>query len=303
VSTDVAELFVEGPWTHRFVAANGARFHVVEAGTGPLVVLLHGFPQFWWAWRHQVPRLAEAGYRAVAMDLRGYAGSDKPPRGYDTATSSADVAGVVRALGEPGALVVGHDWGGWIAWSMPGYAPRLTRAVAVLAMAHPLDVRTAALRPLPSRRPPGIVREWLSAQAPVLPERRLADGREVSRVLRSGRGAGYPDAEAENMYSAAMRVPFAAHSSVEYLRWAVRSVPRRDGRRFAAAVSAGVTCPVLTICGADDGLVPEQLVRASHVRVRAPVEHHVVPGVGHFLPEEAPDAVTKHLLEWLATIG
>ena len=71
---------VPGPWEHRYIAANGARFHVASMGDGPLLVLLHGFPEFWWAWRHQLPELAAAGWRTVAMDLRGYGGSDKTPR-------------------------------------------------------------------------------------------------------------------------------------------------------------------------------------------------------------------------------
>ena len=82
--TDSSAVLVDGPWQHRFVSANGARFHVVEAGSdpaAPLVVLLHGFPEHWWAWRHQLPALAAAGYRAVAMDLRGAGASDKPPQG------------------------------------------------------------------------------------------------------------------------------------------------------------------------------------------------------------------------------
>ena len=100
MSTDASSVLIDGPWQHRFVSANGARFHVAEQGEGPLVLLLHGFPQFWWAWRHQMPALADAGYRVAAMDLRGYGASDKPPRGYDTFTLAADVASVIRSLGE-----------------------------------------------------------------------------------------------------------------------------------------------------------------------------------------------------------
>jgi pimeloyl-ACP methyl ester carboxylesterase len=91
-----------GPWAHRTISANGSRFHIVEAGDGPLVLMLHGFPQFWWTWRHQLVSLPAAGYRAVAVDLRGYGGSDKPPRGYDLVTAAADAAGHPRArLGRP----------------------------------------------------------------------------------------------------------------------------------------------------------------------------------------------------------
>ena len=84
MSVDAAFVNIDGPWEHRYVSANGARFHVAEIGDGPLVVMLHGFPQFWYAWRHQMVALAHAGYRVAAMDLRGFGGSDKPPRGYDT---------------------------------------------------------------------------------------------------------------------------------------------------------------------------------------------------------------------------
>src|ERR1044072_2453953 len=99
---DESCVMLDGPWTHRFVSANGNRFHVVEAGTGPLVLLLHGFPEFWYAWHHQLTALADAGFRAVAADLRGYGASDKPPRGYDMYTMAGDVAGLIRS---PGAAV------------------------------------------------------------------------------------------------------------------------------------------------------------------------------------------------------
>src|SRR5919108_257171 len=118
---------IGGPWTHRSVSANGTRFHVAEAGDGPLVLLLHGFPEFWWAWRHQLAVLPDAGFRAVAVDLRGYGGSDKPPRGYDLVTAAADAAGLVRALGEANAIVVGHGLGGLVAWTLAAYYPKVVR--------------------------------------------------------------------------------------------------------------------------------------------------------------------------------
>ena len=101
-----------GPWTHRDVSANGIRFHIVEAGTGPLVILLHGFGQYWRSWRYQLPGLAQAGFRVVAPDLRGYGDTDKTPRGYDAFTLADDVAGLVRGLGERDAVLVGHGYGG-----------------------------------------------------------------------------------------------------------------------------------------------------------------------------------------------
>src|SRR5260370_34918200 len=81
-SRGAAPIYVDGPWSHRSVSANGTRFHLAESGDGPLVLLLHGFPEFWWTWRAQLTSLSDAGYRAAAVDLRGYGGGDKPPRGY-----------------------------------------------------------------------------------------------------------------------------------------------------------------------------------------------------------------------------
>ncbi|MFN8075303.1 MAG: alpha/beta hydrolase [Kineosporiaceae bacterium] len=300
-AADVSTVLLPGPWQHRFVAANGARFHVAECGEGPLVLLLHGFPQFWWAWRHQLPALADAGFRAVALDLRGYGASDKPPRGYDTATLAGDVAGVARALGHSRAIVVGHDWGAWIAWSMPAYAPRLTQAVAAVSMPHPLRMRAAwaaaGLREAPTRRVlPGL----LAYQAPMLPERALVSGMQVERVLRGWSARpGYPDAEELARYRGAMQVPFVAHSALEYFRWSMRSVARRDGRRFAERLRAPIGVPVLGLAGAEDPYVPPAAWAGCEAAVRAPWRLEVVPGAGHFLPEEAPDDVTDHLLRWL----
>src|ERR1700739_3252421 len=139
------DIEINGPWTHRDVTANGTRLHLATMGEGPLVLLLHGFPEFWWTWRTQLVTLAAAGYRAVAVDLRGYGDSDKPPRGYDLMTAAADIAGLIRALGEANAVVVGHDWGGLTAWTLAAYFPKAVRRLAVVSMAHPLRMRAAVL--------------------------------------------------------------------------------------------------------------------------------------------------------------
>src|SRR6185312_2186457 len=112
-------------------------------GSGPLVLLLHGFPQFWWTWRQQLVDLADSGYRAVAPDLRGYGASDKPPRGYDAFTIASDIAGMIRALGARNAVVVGHDLGGLAAWATAALHRSPVRALAVLAAPHPLRFRAA----------------------------------------------------------------------------------------------------------------------------------------------------------------
>jgi pimeloyl-ACP methyl ester carboxylesterase len=295
VRADSAEILVEGAWRHRFVAANGGRFHIAEAGTGPLVLLLHGFPQFWWVWRHQLTALAEAGFHAVAMDLRGYGASDKPPRGYDTPTLAADVAGVVRTLGASSAVVVGHDWGGWIAWSMPSLQPRVTRAIAALSTTHPLAARSRASR----RQQLSMSRRLLGLQLPLVPERWLADQDGVEQILSEWSGDGTADPEAVRRYTRAMQLPFVAHTTVEYYRWSVRSLIRRDGRRFADAIRDPVTVPVLQIHGARDPWILPELAASSRRWAGSLGRYEIVARAGHFLPEETPDTVSALLVDWL----
>src|SRR5699024_3272422 len=129
VVLDDTAAYVDGPWTHRTVGASGARFHVAEAGEGPLVLFLHGFPEFWWAWRFELTALAAAGDRAVAADMRGCGACDKPPRGYDLVTLAQETSGLIRALGARDAVVVGHGVGGLVAWTMTVYHPEVVRAL------------------------------------------------------------------------------------------------------------------------------------------------------------------------------
>ncbi len=293
---------VPGPWSHSRVAANGAVFHVAEMGAGPLVLLLHGFPEFWWTWRHQMPALADAGFRVAAMDLRGYGGSDKTPRGYDPYTVSADITGVVRALGRRSAIVVGHGWGGFFAWTTAVLRPGHVDAIGSVSMAHPLQMRRA----MRSRAQRTAARHALSLQMPWRPERLLIadDGAEVERILRdwSVPANGFPDDEASARYRAALSIWPAPHCSLEYHRWAFRSLLRPDGARFAAKMAPEVEVPVLQVHGEQDPAVLPETARASRVHVAGPYRLDVLEGVGHFPQEEQPGAVTGTLTSWLADV-
>jgi pimeloyl-ACP methyl ester carboxylesterase len=296
---DASSVRLPGPWEHRDVSANGIRLHVAECGPpgAPLVVLLHGFPQFWWAWRHQLPALADGGFRAVAADLRGYGGSDKPPRGYDLWTLAGDVAGLIRALGERSARIVGHGWGGMIGWTVAALHPRLVASLTVLAAPHPLAVRSAVLRD--PRGQGRALRDVLAAQVPRWPERRLRAG-QVETVLRH-RAAHWTDGPAAARYTDAMRIAGVAHSALEYYRWAVRSQLRAEGRRFAAAVRRPTSVPVLQIHGAADPYLLTGTAALSRRWTGAGLRLESLPGVGHFPHEERPDAVTALLAGFLTT--
>ena len=122
--------------THRTVEANGLSVHLAEMGEGPLVLFCHGFPESWYSWRHQLPALAAAGYHAVALDMRGYGGTSKPAEisAYSLSELIGDVVGVVAALGEQQAVVVGHDWGAPVAWYSALMRPDVFRAVAAMSV-------------------------------------------------------------------------------------------------------------------------------------------------------------------------
>jgi pimeloyl-ACP methyl ester carboxylesterase len=304
---DGSSVRLSGRWEHRDVSANGIRLHVAECGRpgAPLVVLLHGFPDFWWTWRHQLPALADAGLRAVAVDLRGYGDSDKPPRGYDLWTLAGDVAGLIRALGESSARVVGHGWGGMIGWTVTALHPRLVRALAVLAAPHPLALRRAAVRD-PRGQGRALLREGvLAAQLPRWPERwlRADDGSHVESVLRARAGASWlsTDDFAAHLEGdrRAMQVPGVAHSSMEYYRWAVRSQVRAEGRRFATAVAREPTVPVLQVHGADDPYLLERTAAASGRWAGPHRRYEVLAATGHFPHHEQSAAVTDLLREFL----
>ncbi len=293
-------VFIEGPWSHRSVSANGTRFHVAESGDGPLVLLLHGFPEFWWTWREQLSSLSRAGFRAVAVDLRGYGGSDKPPRGYDLVTAASDAAGLIRSLGEANAVLVGHDWGGLIAWTVAAYYPKVVTRLAVVSVPHPLRLSAAVLSdPLHQGRSSGYA---LRFQLPLLPERQLLrDGaQQVGRMLSAWSGPGWPDQATERNYRAAMCLPSVAHSALEYYRWLVRSRLRPDGLRYARSMRAPIQAPTLHLHGSLDSCVLPSAAAGSGRHVEAPYRWRLIVGAGHFPHEETPGRFDAELRAWLA---
>jgi pimeloyl-ACP methyl ester carboxylesterase len=303
VSTpDDSIVLVDGPWTHRTVIANGIALHVAELGSGPLVLLLHGMPTFWWTYAQQLIDLADAGFRAVAVDLRGYGASDKPPRGYDPTTMAADIAALVTALGERDAVLVGNDVGGLLAWTVAAHNPQVVRRLVVLGTAHPLSLRHAILTDRTGQRHASAyaLRDF---QLPRYGEKLLTKDSEYLAKLFSTwsgpRWRGTPSYVcAVYRYGLAMQIQQAAHCSLEFFRWTVRSLPRPDGRRYAASMQKPIDRPVLQLHGDFDGCVLARTAQASSRHVRAEYEWHLLAGVGHFPQQEAPDQVSAQLIRW-----
>jgi pimeloyl-ACP methyl ester carboxylesterase len=277
----------------RYVPANGIRFHCLEAGAGPLVILLHGFPEFSYSWRHQLPALAAAGFHAVAPDLRGYNESDRPPsvRAYRLRTLVDDVAGLIAALGAPRAAVVGHDWGGAIAWKLAMLRPDLVERLVILNAPHP----AAFQREL--RRPMQWLRSWyiLFFQLPALPELLLSAGdfALLTRTLREGPAS--PDAFSPEdilQYKRAFARPGALTAAINYYR-ALGRYPGglRRGNRT-------VTAPTLVIWGERDrylglGMTEGLAQWVPNVRV-VRLAH-----ASHWVQNDAPQEVNRLLTDFL----
>jgi pimeloyl-ACP methyl ester carboxylesterase len=301
---DDSIVLIDGPWTHRTVRANGIALHAVEAGSGPLVLLLHGFPQFWWTWRHQLSALAEAGFRAVAIDLRGFGASDKTPRGYDTGNLTADATQLITALGEREAVVVGNDLGGMLAWTAAHTSPAVVRRIVVVGAAHPLQLRRSIVTDLRGQARASAY-FTTAFQVPRRPEARLRDDAIVEGLFAHWSGPAWrvdPEyAESVDRYVQALRIVPVAHLALENFRWQVRSMARSDGRRFTRSLSDPITVPVLQIHGAQDTCILPRTARGSAQHVGARYEWRLLPGVGHFPQEESPDLVSQEIIRWASS--
>lgn len=278
------------------VVDGGVRLHVVEAGPadGPLVLLLHGFPEFWYAWHRQIAPLAAAGHRVLVPDLRGYGLSDKP-RGvgsYRMDRLAADVAGLIGTAGRERASVVGHDWGGALAWWLAADQPERIDRLAVLNVPHPAVMRRHLLRNPAQRR-----RSWyiFFFQLPWLPELwlRRRDWAIASRMLVALTRRGVFDQVMLARYRAAWRqrgeLP-AATAMIHWYRAAMRRPARPRQRR--------VTVRTRVIWGVLDRALGRELVPDSLALCDAG-EAVYLDGAGHFVQHEEPERVTELLLEHL----
>jgi pimeloyl-ACP methyl ester carboxylesterase len=282
------------PWVHREAVVNGVRLHYVEAGSGPLVILLHGFPEFWYSWRHQIPALAAAGYRVVAPDMRGYNVSEKPPgvRSYLIETLADDVAGLIRHLGETTAVVAGHDWGGGVAWYVPMRHPAIVEKLIVLNAPHP-GALVREMRTLSQMR-----KSWyiLFFQLPWLPEAlfRSRGYAMLDRVMRRDpvRAGAFSDADIRH-YKRALSRPGALTATINYYRAMLRRNPRE-----AMQEPLTIACPTLLIWGEQDRYLGVPLTEGLERWVPA-IRVERIPEASHWVQIDAPERVNTLMLEFL----
>jgi len=286
------------PWTHREEDVGGLRLHWVEAGEGPLVLFLHGFPEHWLAWRKQLPALATAGFRAVAPDLRGYNRSGKPKgvSSYRMENLAGDVANLVRHLGHERVFLVGHDWGGAIAWCVPALHPGLVERLAILNAPHPVLMRKRLATLAQARRSSYM----FFFQLPFLPERSLLRHRAGFLKVMLRRDPSTPGAfspEEIEAYREAFLRPGAATAAINYYRAAFRSRTRVTGLRRSLS---GV--PTLVLWGEGDRYLGPELLDGLDALV-PDLRLVRIPGASHWLPADAPDRVNAELVAFFRKGG
>jgi epoxide hydrolase 4 len=276
---------------HFFQTANGIRLHCVHEGEGAPVLMLHGFPDFWYSWRHQFPALSSSGYRSIAIDLRGYNLSERP-RGvaaYKLETLAGDVASLIDALGDERPVVIGHDWGGIIGWHLAMHHAHRVRALVVLNAPHPITFRRELRR---------LSAQWLRSsyaaffQLPFVPEStfRAANGFLLKQAFRHGPAQTAEDLE---KYLSAFSTRESLSAPLHYYRAALRyHTAKPDVVHLPTMVLWGERDPFLGL-GLAEGLEP-WVPELEVVRFR---------DAGHWLHISHAQQVNERLLAFLQHIA
>lgn len=273
---------LEARVTEGFADSNGVKIHYATLGSGPLVVMIHGFPDYWYTWRHQMEGLADR-FQVVAIDQRGYNRSDKPAgvASYDMRLLVGDVIAVIKHFGKDNAAVVGHDWGGIVAWNLAINAPQFVNNLVILNLPHPRGLsRELANNPEQQKN---------SAYA----RRFQAEGAEKA-LTAEGLAAWVADAAARPKYiEAFQRSDFAA-----MLSYYKQNYPREPYLQDVSPLKK-VQSPVLAIHGLKDMFLLAPALNNNWEYVEQDYTLVTVPSAGHFVQADAPELVTKTIRNWL----
>ena len=282
-------------------AVNGINLNVAQAGTGSPVVLLHGFPDRWQVWRHQIPALVEAGYHVVAPDLRGFGASDRPANVADYAMPRliGDVLGLLDALGLPRVAVVAHDWGAGLAWNLAMARPERVTELAVISVGHGGTAGAAGLR----QREMSWYMLWFLFEGvaeQVLPREDWAFYR---RWAWGGAGASAPAGAATDTnvdverQIADLSRPGALTAGLNWYRANIR--PDRFVPPEQLPPLPRVSCPTMGIWSSDDMALGETQMQESGAFVDGPWRYERIDGCDHWVPVHAPEQLTALLLDFL----
>lgn len=277
---------------HQFITTNGVRLHYVTQGRGPLMLFLHGFPEFWYSWRHQISEFAN-DYTVVALDLRGYNDSDKPEgvEAYCMTELVKDVQGVIQGLGFQRCILVGHDWGGAIAWAVAYDSPELLDELILMNLPHPAKFRQGL------QTPQQLMRSWYMGffQLPFLPELAMSAG-DYWAIEQSFRGMAIrKDAFSDddiNAYKDAAAKRGALTAMLNYYRAIASSSNMREHWEV-------LNVPTLLIWGEEDTALGKELTVGTEEYVR---DFHLryIPQCSHWVQQEQPDLVNQYMREFLA---
>lgn len=285
--------------SHHFVDLPKLRMHYVEKGSGPLVILLHGFPESWWSWRYQIDAIAAAGFRVVVPDQRGYGETDKHGP-YDLDTLAADITHLIEALGPDRRVrIVGHDWGGAVAWHLASHFPEFCSRLTVLNCPHPALMRRAFIENLSPRQ---LAKSWYMFffQLPWLPEWVLTknDAEVILRMLKaSSRDRSHFGDDDVRPFREAIQRPGAASGMVGWYRASIRA---GFAKPFTPPKYPPITCETLLIWGKADPALDFNEVVPGTDALAPKLRIHPIEDCGHFVQSERPDAVNPALLEFLS---
>jgi pimeloyl-ACP methyl ester carboxylesterase len=277
-------------WQHEYITSNGIRLHYVTQGEGPLMLMLHGFPEFWYSWRHQIPEFAK-DYKVVALDMRGYNESDKPSEqsAYVMEEFIKDVKGVIAGLGYEKCVLVAHDWGGAIAWNFAYAHPEMVERLMVLNMPHPAKFAAGLQTPQQLLKSSYI----FLFQLPMLPEWLLQMNdyallRNAFREMAINKNA-FSEADIEAYKNAAAK-PGALTAMLNYYRNAIGS--------FAQEWDL-LTVPTLMIWGESDQALGKELTYGTEEYVQD-FRLKYIPNCSHWVQQERPELVSQYMREFLA---
>ena len=287
-------------WDHGFVEVNNIRMHYVSAGSGPLVLLLHGFPEFWYSWRHQIPVLSQK-FRVIAPDLRGYNQTDKPPRveNYSAGNLIGDVVGLIRKLGVDGerAILVGHDWGGAIAWMVAMFQPQVIERLIILNVGHPGVRNRKGFLDFDQMQRSWYMFFFLMSDVPeeVLSRNDFEFLRKMAFHTATRREA-FTEDDIEK-YVSMWKLPGVLAGAINFYRAITNSEYWRQlgkSRDFPA-----IKAPTLQIWGEDDPFLGTQLTEGTEEFIDAPYRLEFIPNCSHWVQQEAPDEVNALILDFL----
>jgi len=279
---------------HHLVKVNGITLHVVTAGPkdGEPVVLLHGFPEFWYGWKHQIAALADAGYRVIVPDQRGYNQSDKPKglEHYTIDKLTGDMVALIEAMGHSSANVIGHDWGAIVAWSLGILYPNRVRKLGILNVPHPVIFQKTVRGNFGQA-----LKSWyvLSFQMPGLPEWMMSRGDysfAATMIKRSGKPTTFSDADLEK-YKAAWRNEGAMTGMINWYRAYVQKPP-------ATPENVRLPMPTLMIWGAQDQFLSASMAQPS-IDLCDDGKLVMIDDATHWVQHDAHEQVNGLLLDFL----